>query len=69
MTEKRPFNLRFINAAAIIRYPDQGQSAIFDLDSNCVCSGIYGILHKLLYHTGRPLNNFSCRNLINCALT
>ena len=64
MAQESQADLILRNPAAIVRYPDKGDSSILDL--HCYGSGlcINGIFQKLLYHRGRALDHLACRNLV-----
>ncbi|MNC14407.1 hypothetical protein D3C75_621840 [compost metagenome] len=64
MALERPFQIIRTDAAAVIRNPDQSESAVLHGNVNPGASGIDGILHQLLHHGGRTLHNLSRRNLI-----
>ena len=50
------------DARAIIRHPQIGDAAIFDLDADLVRTGIDGILHKLLTGRGGAVDDLPRRD-------
>ena len=65
MPEKGQPYLILFNAAAVIGDADHGQAAVPNLHRNRMGTGIHGILQKLLYNAEGPLNDLSCRNLVD----
>ena len=56
------------HSATVVNDLNQGPSGILDHHGNLVGSGIHGILHQLLHHRSRSLNDLSGSNHI-CYIT
>ena len=50
------------HSLSVVRYPDQGPPAFFDLNGDPGTLRVNGIFHKLLDHGSRPLDNFAGGN-------
>ena len=64
--QKAEENLILRNSGAIVRNTHKTDAAILDFHRNRGRARINGILHKLLYHTGRSFHHLTGSNLINC---
>ena len=47
------------HSASVVYDLDQCPSGVLDDHRNLVCTGVYGILHKLLHHGRRSLHDLS----------
>ena len=65
MTQKGQRHLLFFNASAVVCYADKGNPAFLYFYSNGSSSCIHSIFYQFLYHRGRALYHFPCRNFIN----
>ena len=50
MPQKGLFYLLLINAAAVVRHPDKGNSSVLNLYGDSARPGIYGVFRQLLHH-------------------
>ncbi len=65
MPQKCPGGLIFFNAGSVVRDADQRDPAVFDLDRDRRCPGVYGIFYKLFYNGRRTLDYLSRRDFID----
>ena len=69
MPFKRHTDITFINAAAVIRNSDTGQSAFLYFHCYRCSSGIQAVLYQLLDCCSGSLHNFACSNFSNQGFT
>ena len=59
MAQERGRKLISLDTAAVIRHADEFNAAFLCLHRDCCRSGINGILHQFLYHTGWSLHHLT----------
>ena len=68
MALKTEGSLLRCHAASVVNNLNEGTAAVVYYNNNGGCTGIYGILHKLLDNIARALDNLTgCNKICNMA--
>ena len=65
VTQEGQADLVFGNAAAVVRHPDQGGSALLDLNGHGCGLGVDGVFQQFLHHGGRALDHLARGDFID----